>query len=101
VTFAGRPQRALWPGGPPAPADGGAYGVDSRGRWVELGRGMVDFPAITAVLRAMGYDGWLVDDFDYSGYEPRVSAQACKDYINLGLGLWSARDQRRGLAPCN
>jgi inosose dehydratase len=99
ITFAGRPQGSLWPGGPAMPADGGAYGVDSRGRWVELGRGVVDFAALTAVLREAGYDGWLVDDFDYSGYEPRASAQACKDYLNLGLGIWGERDRRRGLAP--
>ncbi len=99
VTFAGRPRGELWPGGPTVPSDNGAYGIDSRGRWVELGRGVVDFPAITAVLLEAGYDGWLVDDFDFTCYEPRASAQACKDYINLALGVWSERDKRRGLAP--
>lgn len=99
VTFAGRPQGELWPGGPRVPSDEGAYGVDSKGRWVELGRGVVDFPAVTRVLLEAGYDGWLVDDFDFSCYLPRQSAQACKDYINYGLGIWSERDIRRGLAP--
>jgi inosose dehydratase len=99
VTFAGRPRGELWPGGPVAPRDQGAYGIDSRGRWVELGRGVVDFPAITQVLRSAGYDGWLMDDFDYTGYPARDAAQACKDYINNGLGIWSERDKRRGLAP--
>jgi inosose dehydratase len=94
ITFAGRPQGSPWPGGPHLPADEGAYDIDSRGRWVELGRGVVDFPAITEVLRAVGYDGWLVDDFDYSGYEPRASAQACKDYINQALGVWGEREQK-------
>ena len=99
VTFAGRPQGELWPGGPVAPSDGGAYGVDSRGRWVELGRGVVPFPEITEVLLGAGYDGWLVDDFDFTGYPARVSAQACKDYINQALNIWGERDIRRGLAP--
>ena len=49
VTFAGRPQGELWPQGPKVPDNDGAYGVDARGRWVELGRGTVDFPAITKV----------------------------------------------------
>ena len=98
VTIAGRPQGELWPGGPVAPSDDGAYGVDSRGRWVELGRGMVDFPAITEVLLAAGYDGWIVDDFDYTGYPARAAAQACKDYINGALEIWGERDFRRGLA---
>ena len=98
VTFSGRPSGELWPGHR-VPTDGGAYGVDSRARWVELGRGQVNFPAITEVLLASGYDGWLVDDFDFSGYPAARSAQACKDYINLGLGIWGERDTRRGLAP--
>ncbi|MFH1086760.1 MAG: sugar phosphate isomerase/epimerase [Chloroflexota bacterium] len=99
VTFAGRPQGELWPGGPKLPSDEGAYNVDSRGRMVELGRGVVDFPAITKILLAAGYDGWIVDDHDFTGYPARASAQACKDYINQGLGIWGARDIRRGLAP--
>jgi inosose dehydratase len=99
VTFDGRPRGELWPGGPVVPSDDGAYGIDSRGRWVELGRGVVDFPAVTKVLRSAGYDGWIVDDFDFTGYRPRDSAQACKDYINHGLGVWGERDIRRGLAP--
>ena len=99
VTMAGRPEGELWPGGPVAPTDGGAYGIDSKARWVELGRGMVDFPAVTEVLLSAGYDGWIVDDFDFTGYPARASAQACKDYINYGLGIWGERDIRRGLVP--
>jgi inosose dehydratase len=99
VTYAGRPQGELWPGGPQVPSDEGPYGIDSKGRMVELGRGAVDFIAVTAILREVGYDGWIVDDFDFTGYSPRASAQACKDYINQGLGIWSERDIRRGIAP--
>ena len=94
VTFAGRPQGELWTGGIKAPSDEGAYGVDSKGRWVELGRGVVPFAAITRILLDAGYDGWIVDDFDYSGYSAMESAKACKDYINLALGLWGERDLR-------
>jgi len=99
VTFAGRPSGTLWPGGPRVPADDGAYNVDSRGRWVELGRGVIDFPAVTRLLRDAGYDGWIVDDFDMTAYAPRASVAACKDYVNRGLGIWGERDIRRGLAP--
>jgi inosose dehydratase len=94
ITFAGRPRGELWAGGIQAPADLGAYNVDSRGRWVELGRGVVPFAEITAILLAAGYDGWITDDFDYSGYSPVESARACKDFINQGLGIWSERDLR-------
>lgn len=94
ITFAGRPQGALWPAGIAAPVDQGGYGVDSRGRWVELGRGVVPFPEITQILLGAGYDGWIVDDFDYSGYSPVESATACIDYVNRGLGIWGARRPR-------
>ena len=99
VTFDGRPRGELWPGGPTAPSDDGAYTIDSRGRWVELGRGVVDFHSVTRVLRAAGYDGWITDDFDFSCYPARSSAQACKDYLNQALGRWGERDIRRGVAP--
>jgi inosose dehydratase len=92
ITFAGRPQGELWAGGIHAPADEGAYAVDSKGRWVELGRGIVPFKEITRILLDAGYNGWIVDDFDYSGYSPVESASACKDFINRGLGIWGARD---------
>ena len=94
ITFAGRPEKELWTGGLQVPADQGAYNVDSLGRWVELGRGIVPFSEITDILLKSGYDGWIVDDFDYSGYSPVKSAQACKDYINHSLGIWGERDLR-------
>ena len=94
ITFAGRPQGELWAGGIQVPSDAGGYNVDSRGRWVELGRGVVPFREVSAILLAAGYDGWIVDDFDYSAYSPLESAKACKDYINLGLGIWGQRDLR-------
>ncbi len=97
ITFAGRPQEELWPGYR-VPADEGAYAVDSRGRFVELGRGVVPFKEVTKILLDAGYDGWLVDDFDYSGYSPVESTRACKEFINRGLGIYSERDRREGHA---
>ncbi len=97
ITFAGRPHGELWRDYA-VPADEGAYGVDSRGRFVELGRGVVPFKEVTNILLDAGYDGWLVDDFDYSGYSPVESVQACKDFINKGLGIVSARDVREAHA---
>jgi inosose dehydratase len=94
VTFAGRPQGELWSGFK-VPTDDGPYGVDSRGRMVELGRGVVPFKEVTQILLDAGYEGWLMDDFDFSGYAAMTSAKACKDFINLGLGIWGERDIRR------
>ncbi len=99
ISFAGRPHGELWPGGPTVPSDNGAYSVDSRGRWIELGRGILDFPAITEILLGVGFDGWIVDDFDYTGYPAVESATACKTYINQALGIWGERDIRHKIAP--
>ena len=42
------------------PAAGGVW----RPRWAPLRDGVVDFPALFAALRAVGYDGWVVvEDF--------------------------------------
>ncbi|MCL4506693.1 MAG: hypothetical protein M1140_11810 [Chloroflexi bacterium] len=64
ITFDGRPNGELWPGGPVTPSDAGAYGVDSKGRWVELGRGAAPFREITQIL------------------------------LDGGLGIWGERDRR-------
>ncbi|MCL2060889.1 MAG: sugar phosphate isomerase/epimerase [Oscillospiraceae bacterium] len=95
LTRDGRPEKRLWDGYD-VPSDMGAYNVDSKFRWVELGRGLVDFPGITKILLKYGYDGWLVDDFDFTGYEPRASVRACKNYINKALGIKTERDIREG-----
>jgi inosose dehydratase len=97
ITFAGRPQGELW-AGMCMPTDEGGYGVDSKGRFVELGRGVVPFKEVNQILLEAGYDGWLMDDFDYSGYAAYISAKACKDFINHGLGVWGERDIRHNKA---
>jgi inosose dehydratase len=95
LTGDGRPDKQLWEGYH-VPDDLGAYNVDSKYRWVELGRGNVDFIGVTKILLKYGYDGWLVDDFDFTGYEPRASVRACKDYINKALGIKTVRDIKEG-----
>jgi len=93
VTFKGRPAGRLYPNGPEVPTNTGAYTVDAKGRWVELGRGEVDFPGVTKALLDAGYDGWFVDDLDSTSYSARESVAACKDYLNNGLGIWTAKDR--------
>lgn len=66
---------------PERASDTGAYGIDSRWRFVELGRGVVDFPRAWEILRAAGYDGWVVDDLDYAAYAAYDSALACRRYL--------------------
>ena len=80
-----------WCGNGPEPGDDGGYRVDSLGRMVELGRGEIDFPAITKILKDAGYDGWIIDDFDYTGYRVDESIDACVRYLNHTLGIWGER----------
>jgi len=96
VTFKGRPTGRLYPGGPELPSDTGAYKVDSKGRWVEMGRGEVDFVGVTKILKEHGYDGWIVDDHDSTSYTARECVAACKDYLNNGLGIWTEKDIQTG-----
>ena len=92
VIFKGRPQGKIFPGGPDVPTNTGAYSVDAKGRWVELGRGEVNFVDVTKALLDAGFDGWIVDDLDSTSYQARESVSACKEYINKGLGIRTERD---------
>jgi len=78
-------------GGPKTWSDTGAYHVDSKWRMVELGRGLIDFPRITGILREAGYDGWIVDDFDYSAYATREASITLLRYLRHSLGLVGRR----------
>jgi len=74
-------------GGPAQPSDSGGYHVDSKWRMVELGRGTIDFPALLAILKNAGFDGWIVDDMDYSAYSALECATTCRSYLRDALGL--------------
>ena len=65
--------------------------MDSKWRMVELGRGVVDFPACFEALRAAGYEGWIVDDFYYTGYAAMESSAVCRRYLGEALGLRGRR----------
>jgi inosose dehydratase len=55
-----------------------------RHRFVELGRGVVDLPAVMAALSRMGYDGWGMVELDAvtaPALTPRECAQISKDYL--------------------
>lgn len=60
----------------------------SAGVFCELGKGSVDFPAITTELKAMGYDGWIVVEQDVlpGMGNPKECAKRNREYIqSLGL----------------
>lgn len=59
-----------------------------HGVYCELGKGMVDFPAIVAELRATDYDGWIVVEQDVlpGMGAPLESAKRNREYLQ-GIGL--------------
>jgi inosose dehydratase len=66
------------------PANGKNY------RFVELGRGRVNFPAIFAALRRVNFRGWTVVELDAvtdKARTPKESAMISKTYLEEKLGL--------------
>lgn len=59
-----------------------------QGLFCELGKGIVDFPAVTAELRNMNYDGWIVVEQDIlpGMGAPLQSAKRNREYLrSIGL----------------
>ena len=71
----------------PMPATSGA----AKGyRWVELGRGKVDLPAVFDSLRKVNFRGWAVVELDSvpdNSRTPKESAVISKKYLQERLGL--------------
>lgn len=54
--------------------------------FTELGRGMLDVPALLATLRDISYDGWLMVEQDSTWLPPAESARVSRAYLqSLGL----------------
>jgi inosose dehydratase len=59
-------------------------------RWVELGHGLVDVPAVFEALRKVNFRGWAVVELDGvpdNAYSPKEAAAANKQYLQEKLGL--------------
>jgi len=59
-------------------------------RWVELGRGLVDVPAVFEALRKVNFRGWAVVELDGvpdNAHSPKEAAAANKQYLQEKLGL--------------
>jgi inosose dehydratase len=69
----------------------GATGDLSRSyRFVELGRGKVDLPAVVAALKEIKFDGWGVIELDAvpdPNRTPKESAMISKKYVQEKLGM--------------
>jgi inosose dehydratase len=73
--------------------------LDSDRRFIELGRGVVDFPPLWDILADAGYSGWIVVDLDYTSLSPAESCRINKEYLNDTLGILGERD--RGAASAD
>jgi len=59
-------------------------------RWVELGHGLVDIPAVFEALRKLNFRGWAVVELDGvpdNAHSPKEAAAANKQYLQEKLGL--------------
>jgi inosose dehydratase len=59
-------------------------------RWVELGRGLVDVPAVFDSLNKIGYRGWAIvelDEVPENAHSPKEAAAANKEYLHEKLGF--------------
>ena len=60
-------------------------------RFIELGRGVVDFPPLARTLLGAGFDGWIIVDLDYTSLDPRESSRINLSYLRSELGLKGRR----------
>ena len=51
----------------------------------ELGRGVVDFPAIHRILKSIGYKGWITIDIGIARVSPLETGKVCRAYIDRVL----------------
>lgn len=54
--------------------------ISARGDWTAMGNGMIDFCALTRLLRESGYDGWIMVE------EESVQAETAPDRVTLANG---------------
>jgi inosose dehydratase len=52
---------------------------------IELGRGVIDFPALHRILKSVNYKGWITIDLDNARITPLESAKVNRAYISERL----------------
>ena len=71
-------------------ARAGTPGARASYRFVELGQGKVDLPAVFAALRRINFDGWAVVELDRvpdDARTPKESGEISKRYIQERLRM--------------
>ena len=67
--------------------------LDSDRKFIELGRGVIEFEPLAEALGGSSFSGWIVVDLDYTSLEPGESSRINLEYLHSTLGLIG----RRGL----
>jgi inosose dehydratase len=73
-----------------APVPGATGDLSRSYRFVEVGRGKVDFKKVFAALDAVGYKGWAIVELDAvpdKARSPKESAMISRGYLEKQLGL--------------
>lgn len=65
--------------------------LDDDRRFIELGRGNVDFPPLAKILTDAGFDGWIIVDLDYTSLDPKESSRINLGYLHKELNLTGRR----------
>ncbi len=69
--------------------------LDKNRRFIELGRGTVDFAPVWQILKRGGYNGWIVVDLDYTSLPPEESCEINFSFLRERLGINGALGQAR------
>jgi len=56
--------------------------ISRDGKWIEMGRGIIDFPGIVSHLRETGYDGWIMVE------DESAKAESDPDAVTLENGTY-------------
>lgn len=76
-------------------------GGGARGDFIELGKGVVNFPALTKIFLSRGFDGWTIIELDRTR-KPSVieSARQMEGYVTGNLRLQVYGTQHQSLPGC-
>ena len=71
--------------------------MDAQGAWVEMGRGIIDFPGIVKVLTAANYRGWIMveDESALAEHDPDAATMANGGYVTSTLAQHSLRGVKK------
>jgi inosose dehydratase len=85
--YASRVAVSHWKDFDPQAAAPEYLGPGARGNFVELGKGIVDFPRLAELFKEIGFSGWVMIELDGTRLPLLESARMMKAYVTDRLGL--------------